>query len=128
MLIQAIAWKNVRMRNQPVAEERSDDHFHLAIHFILPHVSSNMPPTITATTSRHVNRHLVSTGPIVAVANPDMPYLLPDIPAVDYVQAILSQANDHWANERAAMVHGTGGKLLKVTLMPQPIPPLEPLW
>jgi hypothetical protein len=116
------------MRNVPVAEELATDHFHLALHLTVPFPGGDGVPVITATTSRHVNRHLVATGPLLALPWLDAPYPLPDMAMASYLQVVIDAMALLSFSDDSAVTWGTGGKRFKPNLMPVPVVDLDHLW
>lgn len=116
------------MRNSPVGEEARHDHAHIAIHFTIPHPDSDQVPIISCTSARHVNGHLVATGPLLALADLDMAYPVVGMEFGSLVLALLVGALEAFKAHPEHVVYGTGGKKVKESLMPQPPAIIEPLW
>lgn len=116
------------MRKTPVAEEQRHDHAHFTVHYIIPHPASSEPPSVTVTSARHINDHLIATGPLFAIAVLDMPYPLPGFGIAPFISQCLAETIETIDEKNDLIVYGTGGRLIKETLLPQPPPIMEPLW
>jgi len=116
------------MNNKAIGEEVRDDHFHLTMHLVIPAPESDSCPTFTANTSRHCNNHLVSTGPLLAVAMLDAPYPLPELDFHAYLLACLDSAHIVLKTMPQLVVYGTGGRRIPARVLPHPVPNVEPLW
>lgn len=116
------------MRNTAIAEERRTDHFHLAIHVTIPEVTEEAVPVITVTTQRCCNGHIVSTGPLFALADLDMPMPMPGLVLDDYARQVARAIESAIVNKTEHVVYGTRGRKIPASCMPVPTPSPEPLW
>jgi hypothetical protein len=116
------------MRNQAIGEELSADHFHMTWHFTVPFPGADQAPVWVATTARHVNNHLVATGPLLATPFLDCPYPMPDLGFDVYLQAVIDSLAAVKPHTSGSAVHGTGGRRLTARLMPRGVPETDPLW
>lgn len=116
------------MRNQPVAEEATHDHFHMTAHWTIPNVAMDTAPVLTITTQRCCNRRLVATGPLLAIADLDMPMPMPGMELGSIAPVLLAAGAVLLKDRPDTIVYGTKGRRLAENLMPQPVPLPEPLW
>jgi len=111
------------MDRKPIGEEYRQDHLHLTVNLIIPDVSSDQPPALVVTTARHVNNHLVGTGPLLALALPDIPLPMPQMPLLAYLAHVLVHLRDELGRNADLVVYGGGTKKIPARLLPAPVPP-----
>lgn len=116
------------MRNKAVAEEATTDHFHLTMHLVVPFPSDGQVPMFIATTQRHSNGYVVATGPLLAAPYMDTPWPMPDGDFSRYLMEVIDALATDGPHKGPDVVMGTGGRKMKVNLLPRPIVPPDPLW
>lgn len=116
------------MTSKSVGEYESFDHFHFSAQVVIPHPGTDAKPLLYVSTARHVQNHLVATGPLFCTPLMDAPYPMPGIDIMEYARGMFGTIDTVLAVPSISIAYGTSGRKFKANLCPLPPTIPDPLW